>query len=125
MSGDTMKRNICMILGLLVATRVACAAPWAQTYSLNGSMASVTNQQANNVWMPAAVLWKFPTATNATLTVWRVSQGNAYLLGNLSATNASTVIWVPDAEYPFEYGDVLQVTSTVPNGQVQIIRKGN
>ncbi len=120
-----MKRNVCLILVLLMVAGVAYAAPWAQTYPLNGTTIMLTNQQVNTVWMPVTVLWKFSTGTNATLTVSRVSQGHTFLIGNLPVTNASTVIWVPEVEYPFEYGDVLQLTSTVPNVQVQIIRRGN
>jgi hypothetical protein len=123
--GITMKRNIFTILVLLKVAGAAYAASWAQTYPLNGSMIMLTNQQANTAWIPVTVLWKFSTDTNVTLTVSRVSQGNTYLIGNLSVTNTSTVIWVPEVEYPFEFGDILQVTSSVPNVQVQIIRKGN
>lgn len=120
-----MRRNIISILWLLIFSGIAYAAPWAQTFPLRGTTVAVTNQQVNTVWMPEVVLWKFATPTNAALTVTRVSQGNAYLLGNLSVTNAGTVVWVSEADYPFEYGDILQLTSTVTNGQVQIIRKGN
>jgi hypothetical protein len=31
---------------------------------------------------------------------------------------------VPEAEYPFALGEVLRVGSTVTNGVVQVIRKG-
>ncbi|MEI6168526.1 MAG: hypothetical protein WCS52_15190 [bacterium] len=120
-----MKRNIFTILGLFLVAGVAYAAPWAQTYPLSGSTVAVTNQQANSMWIPEVVLWKFTTATNAALTVSRLSQGNTYLIGSLSVTNASTVVWIPEADFPFEYGDALQLSSTVTNGQVQIIRKGN
>jgi hypothetical protein len=120
-----MKRNIFTILGMVAVAGVVYAAPWAQTYPLKGSTVAVTNQHLNTVWMPEVVLWKFAAATNATLTVSRVSQGNTYLIGSLSVTNASTVVWISEADYPFEYGDALQLTSTVTNGQVQIIRKGN
>lgn len=120
-----MRHNIFAILGLLMIVSVVYAAPWAQTYPMNGETITLTNQQANSVWMPVVVLWKFSPATNATLSVSRESQGNTYLLGKLSTTNACTIIWVPEADYPFQFGDVLQVTSTVTNGLVQIIRKGD
>jgi hypothetical protein len=120
-----MKRNIFIILGLLMIAGVVYAAPWARTYPLNGATVAVTNQQANSAWMPVAVLWKFTMATNVSLTVSRVSQGDTYLIGNVTITNASTVIWIPEADYPFECGDALHLTSTVTNGQVQIIRNGN
>ena len=120
-----MRRNIFTILGLLMFAGAVYAAPWAQTYPLKAATISVTNQQVNTVWMPEVVLWKFTAATNAALTVSRVSQGNTYLIGSLTVTNASTVVWIPEADFPFEYGDALQMTSTVTNGQIQIIRKGN
>jgi len=120
-----MKRNILSIFGILIIAGAAYAAPWAQTYPLKGATVSVTNQQVNTVWMPEVVLWKFTAATNAALTVSRVSQGNTYLIGSLTVTNASTVVWIPEADFPFEYGDALQMNSTVTNGQIQIIRKGN
>lgn len=112
------------VLGLLIVAGAVYAAPWAQIYPLKGSTVAVTNQQVNTVWMPEVVLWKFTAATNAALTVSRVSQGNTYLIGSLTVTNASTVVWIPEADFPFEYGDVLQMTSTATNGQIQIIRKG-
>ena len=118
-------KNLFTILGILAVAGVVYAAPWAQTYQLQGATVAVTNQQVNTVWMPEVVLWKFTAATNATLTVSRVSQGNTYLIGSLTVTNASTVVWIPEADFPFEYGDTLQMTSTVTNGQIQIIRKGN
>jgi hypothetical protein len=118
-------KNLFAILGMLVVAGAVYAAPWAQTYPLNDASIAVTNQQINSVWMPEVVLWKFAAVTNAALTVSRVSQGNTYLIGSLSVTNASTVVWIPEADFPFEYGDALQLGSTVTNGQVQIIRKGN
>jgi hypothetical protein len=120
-----MKRSILSIFGFLIIAGAVYAAPWAQTYPLKGSTVAVTNQQFNTVWMPEVVLWKFTAATNAALTVSRVSQGNTYLIGSLSVTNAGTVVWIPEADFPFEYGDALQLSSTVTNGQAQIIRKGN
>ena len=120
-----MKNSVLSIFGLLLVASAVYGAPWAQTYPLNGTNIMLTNQQVNSVWVPVTVLWKFAKDTNATLTVSRESQGNTFLIGNLSVTNASTVIWVPEVEYPFEFGDVLKLTSTVPNVQVQIIRKGN
>jgi len=118
-----MKRYVYIILGWLLVTGLVLAAPSARTYPLSDGAVTLTNLQSNSVWIPSALLWKFTTATNASLTVNRISQGNTFLLGNLTASNASTVIWIPEAEYPFEFGDALQVTSTVTNGQVQIIRK--
>jgi len=35
----------------------------------------------------------------------------------------TSTVWAPDADYPFDFGDVLRVTSMATNGQVQIIRR--
>jgi hypothetical protein len=120
-----MRRRVLTIAAILVAAVAVCAAPWAKTYSLGTATVAVTNGQANSTWMPVAVLWSFPGVTTATVTVARTSQGNTHLLGQVAVSNSSGVIWVSEADYPFEYGDVLTVTSTDTNGVVEIIRKGN
>jgi hypothetical protein len=117
------KTFLSMVLASCVAGGVL-ADPWAQTYVPRGTTVTITNEQLNSVWMPVAVLWKFSPATNSTLSVTRISQGNSYELAVLSVTNAQTVIWVAEAQYPFECGDVLQVSSTATNSVVQVIRKG-
>ena len=119
-----MKRSVLSIIGLLIFASAVYGAPWAQTYPLIGTSIMLTNQQVNSVWVPEMVLWKFTAATNATLTVSRVSQGNTYLIGSLSVTNASTVVWMPEADFPFEYGEALELGSSVTNGVMQLIRKG-
>lgn len=108
---------------VLMAAAVACAAPWAKTFSLAASPVTVTNEQVNSVWVPVAVLWGFSSPTTTTVTAARTSEGNTYLLGRLAVTNTSTVIWVAEAAYPFQCGDVLILTSTDTNGVVQVIRK--
>lgn len=97
---------------------------WVTTHPLVGGAVALTNRQANAVWVPVAVLWKFNDAAPAVVTVERVSQGNTFLLGALGVSNATSVVWVPDAAYPFAQGDALRVTSSTTNGQVQVIRRG-
>jgi hypothetical protein len=41
----------------------------------------------------------------------------------MTATNAASAIWLPEADYPFGVGDVLRVASTA-GGAVQLIRRG-
>lgn len=126
-----MKRVVLMIAkfiaGFLVVLPVAALAGggWSSTYPLAGGTVSLTNTQANSGWAPVAVLWAFDGATNATLTVQRVSQGHTYLLGLHSVTNGSSALWIPEADYPFAEGDALTVSSTATNGSVQVIRKGD
>jgi hypothetical protein len=118
-----MRAKIGMIGALAVMAAAAVAAPWARTYSMVGGTVAVTNEQANSVWTPVAVLWSYAGATTTTVTAARTSQGNTYLLGRQVVSNASTVIWVAEAEYPFEFGDVLVLTSSDTNGAAQVIRK--
>ena len=119
-----MKR-VLLVLVVLAAVGAAVAAPWASTESLASGSVAVTNRQANSVWTPVAVLWKFSTPTNAALTVSRVSLGETFLVSSQNVANAGTAIWIPEAPYPFECWDVLRVSSTATNGVVQIIRKGD
>ena len=112
-----------VVVGLACRVLVAYAAPWATTYSLVTGTVAVTNSQANSVWCPVAVLWSFTEDTAATVTASRTSQGHTYLLGQLALTNASTAIWAAEAEYPFECGDVLVLTSTATNGVAQVVLK--
>jgi len=62
--------------------------------------------------------------TNAVLSVRRVSQGNTYVLGSYAISNGTSAVWVPEADYPFVFGETLEITSSVMNGNVQVIRKG-
>jgi len=110
----------CVALGC-----TALAGGWATTHSLEGGSVALTNSQANSAWAPVAVLWAFGEATNATVTVARVSQGATFALGASEVTNASSAVWVPEAVYPFGTGDVLKIESSVTNGRVQVIRKGD
>ena len=73
--------------------------------------------------MPVAVLFQFDAETNSVMSVERVSQSNTFVLGAANVSNVTSTVWVPEAEYPFDYGDLLRVTSSATNGQVQIIRR--
>ena len=107
-----------------MAIGAALAGGWATTHSMEGGAVALTNEQANAVWTPVAVLWAFGEAASGTVTVSRVSQGGTYVLGASEVSNATSAVWVPEAAYPFGTGDVLRLESTVTNGRVQVIRKG-
>jgi hypothetical protein len=118
-----MKGFITGFLMVALASGALAGGAWSTTYALQDGAVAVTNTQANSVWVPVAVLWKFSSTTNATVTIERVSQGNTFALGSMTATNAASAIWLPEADYPFGVGDVLRVMSTA-TGAVQVIRKG-
>ena len=96
----------------------------AASYRLDGGVVAVTNTQANSSWSPVALLVRFDAAAGGTVTVMRVSQGNTFTLGSCAFTGATNLVWVADCEYPFGFGDVLTVTSTVTNGVAQILLRG-
>jgi len=122
-------KTVLMVLLLGVAVLAAGVAAradgWATTYSLTNGTVGVSNAQANSCWTPVAVLWKFTTVTNAQLAVHRSSQGATFVLSQFEASNTASVVWVPEAAYPFSFGDTLLLTSSFSNGQVQVIRKAN
>ncbi len=123
-----MKRKLLVMVlaGAVIGGALAAMAEgWATTYALTNGTATVSNSQANSTWTPLAVLWKFSATTNTQLTVYRQSQGVTFVLSQFEASNTASVVWVPEAAYPFAFGDALLLTSSVSNGQVQVIRKGN
>ena len=115
-----------LIFGLLVAAAGAVfAGGWSATYSLSGGTVALSNTQANSSWVPVAVLLKLGAAGSGTVEVSRVSQSHSYTLTSCVFSNASTVVWVPEAAYCFGLGDALVVQSSATNAVVQIIRKGD
>ncbi len=113
-----------IVLLLLPWSGCALAGGFADTFGLVGGTVDVTNRQANSVWHPVAALVTFEGPTDTTLRVFRVSQGHTFLLSMRYVTNATHVVWVPEGEYPFAFGDVWRLTSIATNGVVQVIRKG-
>ncbi len=118
-------QTIAMGLLLLAVPATRATADWITTHPIDGGGVSLTNSQANSVWVPLAVMLRYETPSDSVVAVERESQGATYLLGLVTVTNASTVVWIPETGYPFVLGDVLRVQSAATNGQMQIIRKGN
>ena len=119
-----MNRLILVLLMVAMAS-AAWAGGWTATYSLAGGTVGLTNTQANSSWVPVSVMLKFSAAGSGTVEVCRVSQEQSFVLANCVFSNVTTVVWVPDARYPFGFGDALAIRSSVTNGIVQVIRKGD
>ena len=120
-----MKRLfLAMLLVAMFLPMAGMAGGAATSYRLSSGMVALTNTQANSSWVPVAILWKFDGVTNAVARVERVSQGDTYLLGVLTIPSGMCVVWVPEVSYPFAQGDVLRIVSSVTNGVVQVILKG-
>jgi hypothetical protein len=119
-----MKRMI-LVLWMALAASAALAGGWTATYSIGSGAVGLTNTQANSSWVPVSVMLKFTTAGSGTAEVWRVSQEQSFMLANCVFSNVATVVWVPDAQYPFGLGEALVIRSSLTNGIVQVIRKGD
>ena len=117
-------RLIAVVLTVILAAAGVQAGGWSGTYSLATGSVELTNSQANSSWVPVSVMWKFASPGTGTTEVWRVSGLESFMLSNCTFTNVTTMTWVPDADYPFGLGDALVIRSSVTNGVVQVIRKG-
>ena len=116
-----------VLLGFVVALVLplaAVAGGSAASFRLDAGGVAITNTQANSSWAPVAVLVKFDALATGTLTVRRVSQGNAYTLGCCTFAGSTKLGWVAECEYPFGFGDVLVISSTATNGVVQLLSRG-
>ena len=113
-----------LVAGMALAAGVAMAGGSAVTYRLDWGVVAVTNNQENSSWATVAVLVRFDAGTNGTLAIRRVSQGNTYTLGSCTFAVATNLVWVAERDYAFGYGDVLVIESTVTNGVIQVMRKG-
>jgi hypothetical protein len=119
-----MKRAILFLL-LAATAGTVFAGGWTTTYSLAGGTVGLTNNQANSSWVPVSVMLKFSSSGSGTVEVCRVSQEQSFVLANCVYSNVATVVWVPDAKYPFGFGDALFIRSSATNGILQVIRKGD
>jgi hypothetical protein len=117
-------KQLMLVLCVAVVAGAVWAGGWSGTYSLAGGEVGVTNTQANSSWVPVAVLMAFTAPGTGAAEVWRVSGEYSFRLANCVFTNMTTVVWVPDAAYPFGVGEALVIRSSVTNGVVQVIRKG-
>jgi len=117
-------KKLVVILGIACAAQLAAAGSIASTHPLAKGTVALTNTQVNSVWIPVAVLVSFPTPNTGSFQVWRSSQAHSYLLDSCTFTNVSTVIWEPNVNFPFTLGEALVIRSSITNGFVQVIRKG-
>ena len=117
---------------LLVTSIVAIYLPlavmaggFASTFRLDRGVVAVTNAQANSSWATVAVLVRFDTGTNGTLSIRRVSQGNTFTLGVCYFSVATNLVWAAERDYSFGFGDVLLIESTATNGVIQVMLKND
>jgi len=109
---------------MLALCASSSAAGFSTTHSLNSGTVSITNTQKRSSWVPVALLFRFTAPASGTITVERRTGSTAFLLTGCTLSNNQHAVWVPDADIPFNENDSLLVTSTITNGTVEIIRKG-
>jgi hypothetical protein len=113
---------------LCLLTSVLCqpllAAGIATTHSLSSGTVAITNTQRRSSWVPVALLFRFTAPASGSITVERRTGSTAFLLTGCTLSNNQHAVWVPEADIPFNENDSLLVTSTITNGTVEIIRKG-
>ena len=124
-----MKARFMFFLAVFcLLTSVLCLPAWAggiaTTHSLATGTVAITNTQKRSSWVPVALLFRFAAPTSGAITVERRTGSTAFLLTGCTLSNNQHAVWVPEADIPFNENDSLLVTSTITNGTVEIIRKG-
>ena len=116
-----MNRFFLFVLFGVLITITACA--WTTEHQINKGAITITNDQEHSAWTPVAAFVVYPSRKSGSITVTRTCHGISVPIYTGSFSKVVTVNWIPNAEYPFDAGDKLTITSTVPTGIVQIIRK--
>ena len=109
---------------MLALCASSSAAGIATTHSLSSGTVAITNTQKRSSWVPVALLFRFAAPTSGAITVERRTGSTAFLLTGCTLSNNQHAVWVPEADIPFNENDSLNITSTITNGTVEIIRKG-
>ena len=116
-----MKRFLIFIL--IGVVLVLSARAWTTEHNITKGTVVISNDQDHSSWTPVAAFVVYPNRRTGSITVTRTCHGIEIPLYTGSFTKVANVSWVPNAEYPFDTGDSLTITSTVPTGIVQIIRR--
>ncbi len=118
-----MKKLSLSCLCLFVAISVALAAGFSKTYSLASGEVVVANNQKRSCWAPVALLFHFTEPVDPTVSIKRLSNGTEFLLSTVTLTNVQDVAWIPEANYPFNFGDSLIISTTATNGTLELIQR--
>jgi len=131
----TRFKFLTIVLCLLIAIfcQPLLAAGIASTHSLSSGTVELANTQKRSSWAPVALLFRFDDPATGTITVERLVPcdsdlgtpgSTAFLLTSCTVSNNQHAVWVPEAAIPFNENESLFITSTITNGTVEIIRKG-
>ena len=115
----------CLMPLALLCCCAAIAGGFSKTYSLNAGEVIVTNNQKRSCWVPSALLFHFTEPVDTTVSIKRRSKGHEYLLSKTTFINTQDIVWIPEADYPFNFGDALIVTITATSGTLEIIQRSD
>jgi len=113
---------LCLLSSVLCQPLLA--AGFSTVHTLNSGTVTITNTQKHSSWVPVALLFRFNAPASGAITVERLTGSTAFLLTGCTLSNNQHAVWVPEADIPFNENDSLNITSTITNGTVEIIRKG-
>lgn len=121
---STAKKSLsCLLIAALCCT--ALAGGFSKTYSLSTGGVVVANNQKRSSWVPVALLFHFTEPVDTTVSIKRLSNGTEYLLSSMQLTHVQDITWIPDADYPFNYGDALIISTTAQNGTLELIQRSD
>ncbi len=119
------KPAVLCLLAAVLCVGVAIAGGFSKTYSLNTGEVVVANNQKRSSWVPVAILIHYTGSVDTTITIKRINNGNEYLLSTVTLTGVQDVTWVPEADYPFNYGDSLVISTTATSGTLELIQRSS
>ena len=110
---------------LLALCSGVLAAGFSKTYSLSTGTITVENTQKRSSWSPVAILIHYTAPVDTTITIKRINNGNEYLLSTVTLTGVQDITWIPEADYPFNYGDSLVIFTTATSGTLELIQRSS
>ena len=117
------KSAVLCLLAAVLCVGVAVAGGFSKTYSLSTGTVSVENTQKRSSWVPVALLFHFTEPVDTTVSIKRLSKGEEFLLSAVTLTNVQDITWIPEADYPFNFGDSLVISTTDTNGTLELIQR--
>lgn len=109
---------------MLALCASSSAGGFSSQHLLTTGTVAITNTQKRSSWVPVALLFRFNAPASGAITVERRTGSTAFPLTESTFSNNLYAVWVPEADIPFNENDSLNITSTITNGTVEIIRKG-
>ena len=117
------KSSVFCLLIAVLCVGIAVAGGFSKTYSLSSGTVTVANNQKRSSWVPVALLFHFTEPVDTTVSIKRLSKGEEFLLSTVTLTNVQDITWIPEADYPFNFGDSLVISTTATTGTLELIQR--